>query len=153
MPIELIILLVLLVVGYGFGTAREKAHYNSIRRREQQFREILVFEHRLIDDKDLLQKSNGGTLVYGNVVISSDYFKKFVAGLRMLIGGRLKSYESLLDRGRREAILRMKEQAAAEGATHVVNVRFETSSISNNQEKSVSSIEVLAYGSAITISE
>ena len=35
----------------------------------------------------------------GNVVVSVDYFKRFVAHLRMIFGGRVHTYESLLDRG------------------------------------------------------
>ena len=60
------------------------------------------------------------------------------------------AYESLLDRGRREAILRMKEQAIAWGATQVINVRLETSSIGKQTGgKGLVSIEVIAYGTGI----
>ena len=45
------------------------------------------------------------------VVISLDHFKRFLAGLRALVGGRIRSYETLLDRARREALMRMKEAA------------------------------------------
>jgi uncharacterized protein YbjQ (UPF0145 family) len=50
--------------------------------------------------------------VSGSVVVSVDYFKRFLAGLRTLVGGRVTSYETLLDRARREAILRCKETRA-----------------------------------------
>ncbi|MFT6733724.1 MAG: hypothetical protein ACJAS9_001914 [Polaribacter sp.] len=42
-----------------------------------------------------------------------DYFKRFLAGLRNIFGGRVVTYESLVDRARREAILRMKEKCPA----------------------------------------
>ena len=71
--------------------------------------------------------------------------------MRAIIGGRVSSYETLIDRARREAILRMKEQAAAKGANYVFNVKMETSSISKGQRDSIGSVEVLAYGTAITI--
>jgi uncharacterized protein YbjQ (UPF0145 family) len=61
----------------------------------------------------------------------------------------VKSYESLVDRARREAILRMKEQAIERGAVVVTNVRIETSSISKGQGKAIGSIEVLAYGTSV----
>ena len=61
----------------------------------------------------------------------------------------MKSYESLVDRARREAILRMKEQAIERGAILVTSVRIETSSISKGQRQTIGSIEVLAYGTAI----
>ena len=41
-------------------------------------------------------------LVHGNVVVSVDYFKRFVAALRNLFGGSVTSYETLIDRARRE---------------------------------------------------
>jgi len=121
--IELIVVGVLLVVGYVVGSGREKKHYTSIK--------------------------SSGQLVQGNVVISSDYFKMFVAGLRKLVGGRLTTFESLLDRGRREAILRLKREAVLAGANMVFNVRFETSAVSQGANGAIGSIEVLAYGSAI----
>ncbi|MEL6500540.1 MAG: heavy metal-binding domain-containing protein, partial [Cyanobacteria bacterium J06623_1] len=74
----------------------------------------------------------------------------FASSLRNLIGGRMIVYESLLDRGRREALLRMKEQAIGWGATQVVNVRLETSNIGNQTSgKGLVAIEVIAYGTAI----
>lgn len=143
--IELIIVAVLLTLGYIVGSGRERKHYQSIHRREAELKHILVFESRTPPDG----ASNSGQLVQGNVVVSSDYFKMFVAGLRKLVGGRLTTFESLLDRGRREAILRLKQQAAEYGANMVFNVRFETSSVSQGANGTLGSIEVLAYGSAI----
>jgi uncharacterized protein YbjQ (UPF0145 family) len=60
------------------------------------------------------------------------------------------SYETLIDRGRREAILRMKEQTP--DADIIINTRIETSVIgaTANQKNAVGSIEVFAYGTAIT---
>ena len=72
-------------------------------------------------------------LVTGSTVISVDYFKRFLAALRNLFGGRVTAYESLLDRARRESLLRMKEQAAALGASMVFNVKYETASISKGR--------------------
>ena len=44
-----------------------------------------------------------GTLVMGEVVIASDYFKTFVASLRNIVGGEVKAYQTMLSRARREA--------------------------------------------------
>ena len=81
--------------------------------------------------------------------MSVDYFKRFLAALRNLFGGRVTSYESLLDRARRESLLRMKEKAAALGASMVFNVKYETASISKGAGNTIGSIEVLAYGTAL----
>lgn len=144
--IELIIVAVLLILGYGFGSYRERAHYRSIQQREQSLSNILVFESKYPADES---GGEGGQLVQGSVVISADYFKTFVAGLRKLVGGRLRSYETLLDRGRRESVLRMKDEAKRLGANHIFNVRFETASISKGADSRLSSVEVLVYGSAV----
>jgi uncharacterized protein YbjQ (UPF0145 family) len=87
-------------------------------------------------------------LVNGNVVISVDYFKRFVAGLRNLVGGRVTPYETLIDRARREAILRMKEEAKACGAKMIVNVKYEMCSIYKGRRNKIGSVEALAYGTA-----
>lgn len=142
--LELGILLILLILGYSVGSYREKRHYQSIFEREKALADILVFESRVVPEGVI-----GGQMLQGNVVISTDYFKRFVAGLRMLVGGRLGTYESLLDRGRREAVLRMKEQAREQGIQQIFNVRFETSSISKGAESTIGSIEVLVYGSGV----
>ena len=88
-------------------------------------------------------------LVAGCIVVSIDYFKRILAALRNIFGGNLSSYDPLVDRARREAVLRMKEQCP--GASQIFNVRIETSSIFKTSKKgSVGSVEVLAYGTAVT---
>ena len=148
--IEIIVFLVLLALGYGFGSYREKKHYKSIHQNETKYQDIMVFESRF---PPTTGQVSDGQMVQGNVVISVDYFKKFVAGLRMLVGGRLTTYETLLDRSRREAVIRMKKAASENGANRIFNVKFETSSISKGASGGVGSIEVLVYGSAISATE
>jgi len=142
---DLIFFLVLLLLGYVFGQRAEKRHFRSIIEREKQLRDILVFSERRIPDEDKLE----GTLVCGSVVVSVDFFKRFVAGLRSLVGGRVSAYESLLERARREAILRMKEEALRSGAKSVWNIRLETASIYKGAQQSIGAVEVLAYGTAV----
>lgn len=143
---ELGILLALLALGFGFGRLAERRHYASIRAREDRYADLLVFSARVPPEPERLRNSR---LVLGSVVISVDYFKRFVAGLRSLVGGRVTSYESLLDRARREAVLRMKEDAARLGARMIFCVRIETASISQGAQGAIGSVEVLAYGTAL----
>jgi uncharacterized protein YbjQ (UPF0145 family) len=145
--IDFIIFLILLASGYLFGQYFERKHYKSIIQREKETLHVPLLTMKTTPSG--LKKCEAA-LVTGSVVISVDYFKRFLAGIRGLIGGRLKSYESLVDRARREAILRMKEQAIDRGAIVVTNVRIETSSISKGQGKAIGSIEVLAYGTSIS---
>ncbi|MFN2377631.1 MAG: YbjQ family protein, partial [Candidatus Binatia bacterium] len=119
-----------------------------IEEREALLRDILVFnERRLPDGADFAR----GDLVIGSVVIGEDYFKRVAAGLKGFFGGRLTVYESLMDRGRREAVIRMKEEAGKLGATMVFNVRFETSSLSEDSSggRAAFSAEFIAYGTAL----
>ena len=144
---DFIIFLTLLLLGYGFGTWAESRHYKSIEKREMQYQKLpTIALKQPLPQKGKVVKVK---LATGNVVISVDYFKRFLAALRNIFGGRVSSYETLVDRARREATLRMKESCP--GATQIINVRLETASISKNSKKgSVGSIEVFAYGTAIT---
>ena len=144
--IDLIILISLLALGYGFGQYAEKRHYTSIRKRELILRNIPVVASRIPPQG---KPNYDSQLVSGSVVVSVDYFKRFVAGLRGLLGGRITSYETLLDRARREAILRVKREAKDLGAEIVFNIKLETSSIHKGRGNGIGSVEVLAYGTAL----
>ncbi len=140
---EIVSFLVLLVVGYAFGSLAERRHYRSIQKLEIEFNSIPAIASRYPP----VDKAYQQQLVVGNVVIASDYFKSFLAGLVNFFGGAVVSYESLLDRARREALLRMKKQARAVGADYVFNIKYETTSVGSGR---LASIEVLAYGTALT---
>ena len=144
--LNLIIFVTLLTVGYVVGQWIEKKHFRSIIEREERYRKLLTFNERF-PPKEL--NSVNVELVGGNVVISIDYFKRIAAGLRGLIGGRVSAYETLVERARREAILRMKESAHKKGASMIINVRLETASISKGKKQQIGSVEVYAYGTAI----
>ncbi len=143
----LLFALILLVIGYFSGRILERRHYQRIIEAESQPGQVMVFAERLPPPELSPPHTQ---LVMGSVVISVDYFKRFVAALRQLVGGRLNSYESLIDRARREALLRLREEAAALGADRVFNIKFETAAIAGRgRENSVGSLEVLAYGTAL----
>ena len=146
--IDLIIFLVLLSLGYFFGTWNEKRHFKSLRERESQYRTLPAISSKQVPEKFVRADS---TLVDGSVVISIDYFKKISAGLRNFFGGRVSAYETLVDRARREAMLRMKKQAEVWGAETVCNVRIETSSVSKGAKGQVGAVEVYAYGTALRL--
>ncbi len=142
---DLIIFLSLLALGYGFGQYAERRHYRSIIERERHFNELPAIASR----NPPMDVAYDQQLVIGSVVVSIDYFKRFLASLRNLFGGRVTAYETLLDRARREALLRMKKQAEAVGAKLVFNVKYETSSISKGRRNTIGSVEILAYGTAL----
>jgi len=147
---DLSLFLILMVIGYTCGTIAEKRHYKSIIKREQELDKLMVVNAEGRFAEGAVRTS---FLVNGSTVVSNDYFKRLLAILRNIFGGRVKAYESLIDRARREAILRMKEEARARGAHMIVNLRLETSTIgrSANKKNSIGSIETLAYGTAVVM--
>lgn len=140
---QLYIFLGLAILGYISGSIIEKNHYKRIRKREAELLYLPTIGLKKPLNEDNIEYLK---LITGNVVISIDYFKKILAGLINFFGGNISAYETLIDRARREAILRMKENAR--GASEIINIRIETSSISKNT-KNVGAIEVIAYGTAI----
>jgi uncharacterized protein YbjQ (UPF0145 family) len=147
--IELGIFATLLLIGLVAGGRNEKRHYRQIEDQEALLRDILVFNERHVPAE---MTSARGSLVIGSVVIGEDYFKRTASALRSLFGGRLTVYESLMDRGRRDAVVRMKQEARRLGATTVFNVRFETSMLSEDASGSrmaAFSAEFIAYGTAL----
>ncbi len=146
--LDIIIFVALVVLGYIVGSLAERRHLRSIETREaaQLSQPIVTLEH-VSYPEDQIESAN---LVAGSAVISVDYFKRLLASFRNIFGGRVKSYESLLDRARREALLRMKESAPT--ATAIVNVRIETASIGRRaNKKGVGCVEAIAYGTALTL--
>lgn len=145
---EFLFILTLLIIGYSTGQFFEISHYKKIRSREKKLNHIPIITSRW---QDVIEDDEAGLLCEGLVVISSDYFKTFVSGIRSIFGGRLREYESLLDRGRREAILRMKEKAVRWGAEKIVNLRLEHSSVHGNDINGgyLPIVEVLAYATAV----
>lgn len=135
-----------ILVGGIVGTIQEKQHFEDIARREQATATFPL--------SDLRTPPPGMTpaqavLVEGSVVIASDYFKNFRARWRKIFGGEFHGLQRMQERGKREAILRMKEQAIARGAVAVCNVRVVTSTISGKRPDSVAGAEVLASGTAL----
>ena len=137
----------LLVLGIIAGGWHERRHRRLLEKRETGMRHIRVDNRKCIPDPDTVQQTS---LVTGQVVIATDYFKTFTASLRNLVGGEMKSIQSLLMRARREALVRMLEQARTMGATEVWNVRFEFCNISQMSRRTgTAQVEMLAYGTAV----
>jgi uncharacterized protein YbjQ (UPF0145 family) len=149
---DVLVPLILLVVGYFAGTMAEQSHYKSIRVRELKLRRMPTTNLKKPPPHWRVEKV---ALVAGSTVISVDYFKRFLAGLRGFLGGRVRSYESLLDRARRESVLRMKEEAAKQGFDAVINVRLESSNIAApmRNDRGTAGVEVLAFGTALKLAK
>ena len=81
----------------------------------------------------------------GNTVEARNVGRDITQSLRNITGGELKAYSELLTKARDEALERMVEDAEGLGADAVVNVRFETSEVTNG------GAEVIAYGTAVRL--
>lgn len=81
----------------------------------------------------------------GNTVEARNVGRDITQSIRNITGGELKAYSELLTKARDEALERMVEDAEGLGADAVVNVRFETSEVTNG------GAEVITYGTAVRL--
>lgn len=138
-------------LGMGFlvGGMVERRHLRSLVQREEATANIVCTTLRRIPSNWSVRRA---AMVNGQAVIGSDHFKTFAAKIYNLFGGEVRSLETLLDRARREATLRMIDEAVAMGANAVWNIRYETSSIGFSAGKQGAPMaEVIAYGTALCV--
>ena len=81
----------------------------------------------------------------GNTVKARNAGMDFIQAIRNFTGGELKGYSDLLTSAREEALARMEEDAESMGADAVVNVRMESSQVTDGGS------EVIAYGTAVRL--
>lgn len=136
--IKSLIWLVLVTTGWYFGARAERGHLKSLMADEQKYQHIQVSSERFYESKGI----NESILVVGSVVIAQDKFKQVVAAMLSLFGKNLTVYETLLDRARREAVLRAKRQANDAGCHALYGLRFEMTEVQGG-------VEILAYGVAV----
>lgn len=122
--IGLAITAVLLLVGLVVGGYLEKRHFKSLDARETQNGAFTISQMKNFPGG--ASESHAPAVLIGEAVISSDYLKSFLAGFRKFFGGEMGSYLTLLERARREALLRVVEQAQAHGYDAICNLRYDT---------------------------
>ncbi len=135
--------ILLFAAGWFFGSRHERQHLAQLSIAEQELSHIMVSSERFYVPK--LVANTEGELVLGSVVIAQDYFKMIIARVLSIFGKNLTTYETLLDRARREALVRMRTEAQAKGYNHIYGLRLEVSNI--NQLGSM--VEAIAYGTAV----
>lgn len=119
--------LLLILLGLVAGKIAEQNHLRDLARREAGLREMLVTDVRGFDPA--VDRSQTPTMVVAEAIISTDYLKSFLARLRNIFGGEVKSFLTLIQRARREALLRIMEQARDRGYNAICNARLETADI------------------------
>ena len=151
---ELLVLLVTPVMLLGAwisGGMLERRHLKSLLLHESGSSGVLAIT---IEDLPPDWHVESCELVMGNVVISQDYFKRVAASIKSIFGGNIGVLEPLLERARREALIRMKGVAHARGYDTIINVRIETATLASSRGngKGTAGVEILAFGTAISLS-
>jgi len=146
------IFLLLILLGLFVGGWQERSHFASILRREQQMAETLVTQVKSFPSS--MPGDAPPMLMVAEVVVATDYLKSFLAKLRNIFGGEVRSYQSLLERARREATLRILARARHQGYNAVCNMRYQTADVGGNSTmRSVAMVAILATGTAYHAAE
>ena len=164
---------VMLLIGLLVGGTTERRHFQNLAEREarinlRRWTQSRKFVNPIISTgpPELTQQlqahraemsasapSPGGlrpaSIVMSEVTVASDYLKTFTAKLRNLVGGEVRSFETLMERARREAILRLVEQAEQAGYNALCNVRLNTVDIGGNiNKKGAAMVSIVASATA-----
>lgn len=148
--VDIIIFIILILLGLIVGKTTEVRHLRRLDRREKGIAHMLVTDLRSFPGG--VDRAKPPAMVTGEAVIATDYLKSFLARLRKILGGELKSYRSLMTRARREAILRMMEKAQAQGYDAVCNLRLDSADIGGMAgRRGVAMVEAFATGTAYCV--
>ena len=137
----------LLLIAWYTGSTVERNHFRRLALRESQISGTLVTDLKSFPFAGIQPKPP--KIVVAEVVIATDYLKSFLASLRKIVGGEMRSYLKLVERARREAILRVVEEAKQQGYTAVCNIRLESSDIAGTaNRKGAAMVSLIASGTA-----
>ncbi len=84
-------------------------------------------------------------LVTANAVRARHVGRDILAGLKNIVGGEIGAYRQLLVESRAQALSRLEEEAAEQGADAVVALRIATASVA------AGAAEILVYGTAVKL--
>ena len=76
------------------------------------------------------------SIVKGSTIQTRHVGKDIMSGLKNIVGGELKAYVEMVNHARALATKRMVEEAEQLGADAVINIRYSTCSIMQEQQKS-----------------
>ncbi len=137
--ISFVIFFFLISLGLIVGSTIERKHFRDLQARETACSDVFVTQ---IDNFPLASPANQPPMMLiADTVIATDYLKTFLAGLRNLFGGEMRGYGRMVERARRESLLRLVEAAKARGYNAICNVRLDMVDIggaaSSSQKKNV----------------
>lgn len=147
-----IVPIILIFIGLFAGTIAEKRHFKRLDVQEAEYAHIPVTDVRtyLYPVDTQVQP----VMVLSTVVVATDYFKTFLAQIRKIFGGELRSYRSLMERARREGVVRLKQQAIQHQCNAICNVRIDTADIGGaTRKKGAAMVGVIVTGTAYRVHE
>ena len=145
---QIFTLLLLLGLGFFFGHRRDIRHRSRLIHRRKTVLHVATSDIKTFPGGC---DPTGPTpkLLVSQVVIANDYLKGFLASLRQLVGGEMKSYHSLLFRAREEALLQILEEASHDGYDAVCNLRIDTADVGGGSgRKGMVMVGILASATA-----
>jgi uncharacterized protein YbjQ (UPF0145 family) len=144
--INLVPFLLLIALGLFVGGHIERRHFRLLDQREAENGSFLITQ--LKSYPFAVAGPSAPSIFFGEAVISSDYLKSFLGGIRKIFGGEMRSYQSLLVRARREALQRLVEDARRQGYNAVCNVRYYSTDISGASKSRKKAVMVTLLASA-----
>lgn len=101
----------------------------------------------IVNSNEIVGKTISETLglVKGEIVQSKNFGRDFMAGMKTIVGGEIKSYTDMIREARQIATDRMIEEAKKMDADAIINVRFGSSAVMQG------AAEIIAYGTAVKL--
>ena len=87
------------------------------------------------------------SLVKGSTIQSKNIGKDIAQSFKTLVGGELKTYNTMMNEARALATKRMVAEAEELGADAIINIRYASSSVMQG------AAEVIVYGTAVKFVE
>lgn len=137
----------LALVAFVWGPQRTRAHAASLARREQALAGIFITNSRRFDGA-VVHPDAAPRLLNVELVWGVDRFQALVASILNLFGGELDNVSQVMLRVRREAILRLKEQAQKNGYNALTNVRIAPADIGTDPQKQNLTVAMVASATA-----
>lgn len=151
--IPIVTTIVFPTLSWAIGNWYQNRLMNALLENEKRGGRMLQSDKHLSTSSPMTSMSaDSSTLLHVSICVGPSWGQIFFMWFKSLFGGRLHSYDVVLDYGRREVLLRLNQQAKALGCSSMVNIRIETSTVSfarNNNSSKTSSVEFLAFATGL----
>ena len=150
--IPILTIIVFPTLSWAIGKWYQNRLMSALLENEKQEGKMLQSDKHLSTSSSMTSMTaESSTLLHVSICVGPSWGQIFFMWFKSLFGGRLHSYDVVLDYGRREVLLRLNQQAKALGCSSIVNIRIETSTVSfaKNNNNKTSSVEFLAFATGL----